>query len=129
MLRFLFPRKSIFRLAITYDDRFVEKTDTTVIIKCNDFIKDSEKIKKTMLKINNNDVIQSEFNQNIKITKELCIEAYNDFYKYCDNPNMFDKIYFIDKSMNEIFILDKNKDNQTSQTSQKLCIDIVALNL
>lgn len=125
---FFISKKNIFDLSITYNSEMVERcSESSIVIKCDDFLKDNKLIKKKLNTINDNTLKQSRFNK-IKISKDICIKSYDFFCKYAENIEIHDEIYFHDKTMNAIFILKKQSQNNEKKKI-RLCVDMVALNL
>jgi hypothetical protein len=95
----------------------IEINPDTLTIICDDFT-NTDFIKSELEKLDNEKIIQSDFNFGVKVTKELCIKVYDYFAKNCKNLNTFHKIYFVDKQMECFVILQKQDLSSLTKYSQ-----------
>ena len=118
-----FTSKQRLDLATTYGDCMVDITENTATIKCRNLI-DDDTIIPQIDAISNEQFKQSNFNK-VHINKQLCQQAYVVFQKNsCDDVHQYKRIYFHDKTMQALFVLEN--ENPTRTTNQSMCIDIVA---
>ena len=116
--------KQRLELATTYDnDSMVNITENTATIPCRNYI-DDDTIISQIDAISDERIQQSKFNR-MDVNKQLCRQAYEVFQensRYWGHENRYKRIYFHDKTMQALFVLENDNPNNRS-----MCIDIVAI--
>jgi hypothetical protein len=132
------PKQQLDIATAYYNDSMVKITENTAIIHCRNFIDDDAVIIPKIDAISDKQITQSKLNR-MDVNKQLCRQAYKVFQENsrdgCHEQNGSDgyyinqlkRIYFHDKTMQALFVLENDNPTNPTNQNQSMCIDIVSM--